>query len=76
MTFAITTGLVVFVAVALFLFLARRVFSFGFKVGDRGGIDCGHTDCRLGGLVARMVWFIARIVGQTTAPYTTSNSAF
>jgi heme A synthase len=32
MTFAITTGLIVFIAVALFLFLARRVFRLALKL--------------------------------------------
>jgi multisubunit Na+/H+ antiporter MnhC subunit len=32
MTFAITTGLIVFVVVVLFLFLARRVFRLALKL--------------------------------------------
>jgi multisubunit Na+/H+ antiporter MnhC subunit len=32
MTFAITTGLIVFIVVAVFLFLARRVFRLAMKL--------------------------------------------
>jgi multisubunit Na+/H+ antiporter MnhC subunit len=38
MTFAITTGLIVFVVVAVFLFLARRVFRLALKLALVGAV--------------------------------------
>jgi multisubunit Na+/H+ antiporter MnhC subunit len=38
MTFTITTGLIVFVVVAVFLFLARRVFRLALKLALVGAV--------------------------------------